>query len=85
VPPCTQYADVVVSQKRYSVHPDIIALYTAAYKENAGWAGKDANVGNNRKVQDFVGKRLIFVKDVSASTLFASVAGAMTFAASLLF
>jgi hypothetical protein len=87
-PGCDELADIVISKMTYKVHPDWLAPWYKAYKDNSDWSGSseaDNMQGNNRKVQAFSGKRLIFIKDISATALAASFVGAVGFIANALF
>jgi len=81
--PCSEYADVMVSKTTYKIHADVVALYSSIY-QTVEWRGdaEDVTQGNNRGVQEFKGRRLIFIQDISATTLAATFAGLATLAAS---
>lgn len=83
--PCTQYADVIVSKKTYTVNSAFVNIYKGWYGADA-WNGNadNASQGNNRLTQDFTGKRLIFIKDIAASYLAASFLGVATLVSSFL-
>jgi len=74
---------VIVSKTTYKIHPDITGTYARTYK-TVEWRGdsEDITQGNNRGVQEFIGKRLIFIKDISASALASTFIGVATLASS---